>query len=73
MYAVENYAAVRQFVFVEGRAKREAARVFGVSRDTIDKMCRYAAPPGYRRKKPPAKPKLDSFVPVIDAILVVNV
>ena len=29
MYAVEIYAAVRQFVFVEGRSRREAARFFG--------------------------------------------
>ncbi len=36
MYAVENYAAVRQFVFVEGRSRREAARVFGITR--IDEL-----------------------------------
>lgn len=69
MYAVESYAAVRQFVCVEGRAKREAARVFGLSRETIDKMCRFSVPPGYQRKKPPAKPKLDPFISVVDAIL----
>lgn len=27
MYAVESYAAVRRFVFIEGRTQREAARV----------------------------------------------
>ena len=26
-------------------------------------------PPGYRRTKPPVKPKLDAFIPVIDRIL----
>ncbi|MCP4779166.1 MAG: helix-turn-helix domain-containing protein, partial [Hyphomicrobium sp.] len=67
MYTVETYAAVRHFVLIEGRSMREAARVFGVSRDTIDKMCRFSEPPGYQRKKPPAKPKLDPFVPVVDA------
>ena len=51
MFAVETYAAVRQFVFVEGNSRREAARVFGLSRETIAKMCRYAAPPGYVRTK----------------------
>ena len=35
MFAVEIYAAVRRFVFVEGKSRREAARVFGLSRDTI--------------------------------------
>ena len=32
-------------------------------------MCRYSAPPGYQRSKPPAKPKLGPLIPVIDAIL----
>ena len=47
MYAVDSYAAVRRFVFVEGKSRREAARVFGLSRDTISKMCQFSAPPGY--------------------------
>ena len=50
MFAVEIYAAVRRFVFVEGKSRREAARVFGLSRETIAKMCRYSAPPGYVRE-----------------------
>ncbi len=73
MYAVEIYAAVRQFVFVEGRSRREAASVFGLSRDTISKMCRFSAPPGYVRSKPPSKPKLGPLIPVIDAILAADV
>ena len=73
MFAVETYAAVRRFVFVEGHSRREAARVFGLSRDTVNKMCRFSAPPGYQRSKPPARPKLDPFTPVIDAILKADV
>src|ERR1700738_1689938 len=69
MFAVEIYAAVRRFVFIEGKSRREAARVFGLSRDTISKMCRYSAPPGYVRSKAPERPKLGPLVPVIDAIL----
>mgnify|MGYP003471200564 FL=1 len=69
MYAVEQYAAVRQFVFVEGKSRREAARFFGLSREMIGKMCRYSAPPGYVRTKPAEKPKLGPLIPVIDAIL----
>lgn len=69
MFAVESYAAVRRFVFVEGNSQREAAKVFGLSRDTISKMCRFSLPPGYTRKKPVAKPKLGALLPVIDAIL----
>ncbi len=69
MFAVEIYAAVRQFVFIEGKSRREAARAFGLSRDTIAKMCRFSAPPGYVRTKDPPRPKLGPLVPVIDAIL----
>lgn len=69
MYAVETYAAVRQYVFVEGKSRREAARFFGLSRDTVARMCRYSEPPGYVRTKPPEKPKLGPLIPVIDAIL----
>ena len=42
MYSVEVYAAVRQFVFVEGRSRREAARVFGLNRETVAKICRFS-------------------------------
>ena len=69
MFAVEVYAAVRHFVFVEGKSRREAARVFGLSRETMLKMCRFSLPPGYTRTKPVAKPKLGPLLPVIDAIL----
>ncbi|WP_454888184.1 IS21/IS408/IS1162 family transposase [Sphingobium herbicidovorans] len=69
MFAVEVYGAVRRFVFVEGTSQREAAKVFGLSRDTIAKMCRFSLPPGYTRTKPVAKPKLGPLLPVIDRIL----
>ena len=35
MFAVEVYAAVRDFVFNQKQSRREAARVFGLSRETI--------------------------------------
>jgi len=66
---VEVYAAVRRYVLLEGHSRREAAGVFGLSRDTIAKMCRFSVPPGYQRTKPPEKPKLGPLTPVIDAIL----
>ena len=69
MFAVEVYAAVRHFVFVEGNSQREAARIFGLSREAVSKMCRFSLPPGYVRTKPVAKPKLGALLPVIDAIL----
>ena len=70
MFAVEVYAAARRFVFIEGNSRREAARVFGLSRETVLNMCRFSLPPGYTRTKAVAKPKLGPLLlPVIDAIL----
>ena len=46
MFVVESYAAFRRFVFVEGHSRRGAARVFGLSRETVLKMCRFSLPPG---------------------------
>jgi transposase len=66
MFGVDNYAAVRRFVFVEGHSRREAARVFGLSRETVLKMCRFSLPPGYTRTAPVTKPKLGALLPVID-------
>ena len=69
MFAVESYAAVRRFVFVDGHRRREASRVFGLSRGTVAKMCRFSVPQEYTRKEPAAKPKLGPLLPVIAAIL----
>ena len=59
MYGVELYAAVRLAVVDEGLSHREAARRFGIDRRTVKKMLRYSAPPGYRRRKPVRRPKLE--------------
>ena len=72
MFSVEIYATVRRFVFVDGNSRREAARVFGLNRETVAKMCRFSLPPGYTRTKPVGKPKLGPLLPVIDAILKVD-
>ena len=54
---------------VEGISIREASRVFGLHRDTVRKMVAYSVPPGYRRRRPPRKPKLEPFTGVIGRIL----
>ena len=69
MYKVDVYLRVRRAVMVEGMSIREAARTFGLHRDTVRKMLSYSAPPGYRRLVPPRRPKLESFTGVIDRIL----
>ena len=55
MFTVEIYAAVRRFVLVDGYSRREAARIFGLSRETVLKMCRFSLPPGDTRTVPVAK------------------
>ncbi len=69
MYGVELYAQVRRSVFVEGLSERDAAQRYGLARETVRKMLRYAVPPGYRRQQPVARPKLDLFTGIIDQIL----
>src|SRR4249919_1117516 len=69
MKPVELYARVRHACHVEGLSQREAARRFGIDPKTVEKMLRHAVPPGYRRSKPPARPKLDGFTAIIDQIV----
>ena len=69
MYKVEMYGRVRRAVHVEGMSAREAARVFGLHRETVRKMLRYSVPPGYRRQRLPERPKLDPYKGIIDQIL----
>jgi transposase len=72
MFSVELYGRVRHACHVEGLSQREAARRFGIHRGTVRKMLAFAVPPGYRRTKPPARPKLGAFTAIIDAILEVD-
>ena len=69
MYSVDLYSRVRRACHVDGMSKSAAARLFGVNRKTVSKMLEHAVPPGYCRKGPPVRPKLDPFVPIIDQIL----
>ena len=69
MKRVELYFQVRHAVRFEGLSERAAARRFGIDPRTVSKMLKFSVPPGYRRSKPPARPKLDPFVAIIDRIL----
>src|ERR1700688_1099582 len=69
MKSVEFYAQVRYAVQIEGVSRREAARRFGIDRRTVAKMLAFSVPPGYRRSRPPARPKLDPFSGIIDQLL----
>ena len=69
MKGVELYAQVRYAVQIEGISRREAARRYGINPRTVAKMLAFSVPPGYRRRRPPARSKLDRFTGIIDAIL----
>lgn len=72
MYAVDLYGRVRRACHVDGMSKSEAARMFGIDRKTVAKILKHSVPPGYRRAKPPVRPKLDPFIPIIDQIPALN-
>jgi transposase len=57
---------------IEGLSARGAADRFGINARTVSKMLAFSVPPGYVRRKPPYRPKLDGFMGVIDAILVAD-
>ena len=65
---MDLYRRVR-LACAEGMSQREAARHFGISRDSVRKMMAFSVPPGYRRKAPVKRPKLDGFTGIIDAWL----
>ena len=69
MYSVDLYSRVRRACHVDGMSKSAAARLFGIHRKTVAKILEHSVPPGYRRSKPPVRPKLDPFIGVIDRIL----
>ncbi|SFN47192.1 hypothetical protein SAMN04488056_10113 [Cohaesibacter marisflavi] len=50
-------------------SQREAARHFGISRDSVRKLVAFSIPLGYRREKEVRRPKLDGFTAIIDGWL----
>ncbi len=69
MKGLDLYLKVRHAVRIEGLSERAAARRFGIDPRSVNKMMKFSVPPGYVRKKPPRKPKLDPFIAVIEGIL----
>jgi transposase len=66
---MEIWAEIRRRVLVDGLSKRAACREYDIHWDTLKKILEHAEPPGYRRRTPRPKPKLDPFLPVIHQIL----
>ena len=72
MKPVDLYARVRHAVLIEGISERAAADRFGINARTVSKMLKFSVPPGYVRKKPIVRPKLDAFIGIVDAILLAD-
>ncbi|MEM9147963.1 MAG: hypothetical protein AAGC57_17445 [Pseudomonadota bacterium] len=72
MHFADLYSRVRRACHVESLIKSKAARVFNIDRKTVRKILEQPVPPGFRQSKPPSRPRLDPFIPIIDQILEAN-
>jgi len=66
---MDQWTEIRRRVLTGENTKRSACREYGIHWKTLEKMLSLVEPPGYRRKKPKRRPKIDSFLPIIHSIL----
>jgi transposase len=66
---MELWTEIRRQVLTGQMSRREACRRHGLHWLTLKKILEHDEPPGYRRTKPPRRPKIDPFRPIIQAIL----
>jgi transposase len=66
---MELWTEIRRQVLTGQMSRREACRRHGLHWQTLKKILEYDEPPGYRRTKPPRRPKIGPFRPNIQAIL----
>src|SRR5262245_60876617 len=66
---MERWAEIRRNVLTGAMSKREACRHYDIHWLTLQKILAHEEPPGYRRTRPPRRPKIDPVLPVIQAIL----
>jgi len=73
MLTVAHYLQIRRKVVLEGKSQRQVAKELGHSRKTVAKALKHSSPPGYRRKSPLKRPKIDPFKKIIDTWLEMDV
>lgn len=66
---MEQWSEIRRRVLTGEMSRRAACRVYQVHWQTLEKMLSIVEPPGYRRKVPRPRPKIDPFVPIIHEML----
>ena len=70
MYAdMERWTEIRRNVLTGAMSKREACRHYDIHWLTLKKILAHEEPPGYRRVRPPRRPKVDPVLPIIQAFL----
>src|SRR5262245_37292612 len=66
---MELWTEIRRRVLTHEISQREACRPYQIHWLTLKKILAHEEPPGYRRTRPPRRPKIDPVLPVIRAIL----
>src|SRR5262245_52008915 len=66
---MEQWTEIRRRVLTNEISKREACRQYEIHWLTLKKILAHEEPPGYRRSRPPRRPKIDPVLPIIRAIL----
>lgn len=66
---MDQWTEIRRRVLTGEMTMRAACREYGVHWHTLQKMLSSVEPPGYQRKVPKSRPKIDPFVPIVHEIL----
>jgi transposase len=66
---MELWSEIRRRVLTGELTKRSACREYDLHWETLEKILTHVEPPGYRRKAPRRKPKIEPFLPIIQEIL----
>jgi len=66
---MELWTEIRRNVLTGTMSKREACRHYDLHWLTLKKILSHEEPPGYRRSRPPRRPKIEPFLSVIHSIL----
>jgi transposase len=66
---MQQWTEIRRRVLTGELGRRAACREYKLGWHTLKKILAYEEPPGYRRKQPRRKPKLEAFLPVVHQIL----
>ena len=63
------WTEIRRLALTKQKSKRAICQEYDLHWKTLQKILNHEEPPGYRQRRPRAKPKLDRFLPIIHEIL----